>query len=351
MSPTADAATASAPPPPAAAGSADGAVVLNGAGKRFDDEWVLRDLDLAVAPGTILGLIGPSGCGKTTTVRLVTGVLTPDEGEVRVLGATPSRLGRTERQRLGYLPQHPVLFRSLSLWENLQYHASLNGVRLRGRGRRLHELLDLVDLEGRESTTVEQASGGMRRRVALAAALVHAPDLLLLDEPTAGIDPILRRRFWDRFRQLRDDGRTLVVTTQYVGEAADCDQVALLSQGRLLRVGTPDELRRAAYGGELVEVETADRLADDELSALRAIEGVRGDPTWVGRRRFRLLVEDGGTVLPRLVASLTDGGHDVADTEEVEVSWDEVFVRLVEADDRDGDADDRTDRGERGGDG
>lgn len=311
----------------------ESAVVLDDAGKQFDDTWILRNIDLQVESGSILGLIGPSGCGKTSTVRLITGVLSPDEGSVQVLGATPSRLGRTNRQRLGYLPQDPVLFRSLSLWENLQYHASLNGMRMRGRGKRLHQLLELVDLEGDESTTVENASGGMRRRTALAAALLHEPQLLLLDEPTAGIDPILRRRFWDRFRELRDDGRTLVVTTQYVGEAADCDHVALLSEGRLLRVGTPTELKRAAFGGELVEFETAERLTDEQLADVTRLDGVRGDPRIVGRQRVQLLVEDGGNVLPTLVARLRDDGHEVVDTEEVEVSWDEVFVRLVEAGD------------------
>lgn len=330
MSPTAQDDQMAAP----SQGTGDPSVVLDGAGKQFDDTWVLRGLNLTVEPGTILGLIGPSGCGKTTTVRLVSGVLTPDEGEVRTLGRAPSRLRRDERHRIGYLPQHEVLFRSLSLWENLQYHASLNGVRLRGRGDRLRELLELVDLDGQERTTVQDASGGMRRRVALAAALVHAPDVLLLDEPTAGIDPILRRRFWDHFRDLRDAGRTLVVTTQYVGEAADCDRVALMSGGRFLRVGTPAELKRAAYGGERVEVETEDRLSGEELGRLRGVEGVRSHPSRVGHNRVRVLVEDGGTVLSRIVSELGEAGHDVVDTEEVEVSWEEVFIRLVTDDDR-----------------
>lgn len=327
--------------------SDDVAVLLEGAGKSYGDQWAVRDLTLSVPHGTVLGLIGPSGCGKTTTIRLVTGAARADEGTVEVLGRAPTDLTLSERQRLGYLPQLPVLFEDLSLWENLQFHSALNGV-LPPRSRRLRELLELTDLLGDERKLVREASGGMRRRVALAATLVHRPRLLLLDEPTAGIDPVLRRRFWDRFRELRDAGTTLVVTTQYVGEAADCDLVAMMSGGRILTVGTPDELRYGASGGEIVEVRVERGIADDTFARLTAIEGVLDGGERVGADHVRLLVDDGGVVLPAALELLRDEGHEIVDSEEVELDWDDVFVRLLEQDEAESDHS-RQEAGEGGG--
>jgi ABC-2 type transport system ATP-binding protein len=220
-----------------------------GAGKQFDDRWIVSDLDVSIAAGTILGLIGPSGCGKTTTVRMALGVHRPDAGQVRVLGRDPAATPTRERVAIGYLPQRPVLFDELSLRENLNFHASLNGVRWRRRAR-LEQLFDLVDLTGEERKLVRNASGGMQRRLALAATLIHDPPVLVLDEPTAGIDPILRRRLWEHFRDLRDHGRTILVTTQYVDEAANCDVVVVLVEGHVVAIGSPDDLRRRAFPGD-----------------------------------------------------------------------------------------------------
>jgi ABC-2 type transport system ATP-binding protein len=311
-------------------------------GKSFGDTWVLRDVSLRLPAGSILGLIGPSGSGKTTAVRLVNGVYRPDEGEVTVRGRRPAELPTAERQAIGYLPQDPVLFDSLSLWENLNFHASLNGVRFR-RKARLRELLEFVELTGHERKLVRQSSGGMRRRLALAATLVHDPELLLLDEPTAGLDPILRHRLWTHFRELSDEGHTLVVTTQYVGEAADCDLVGLLHAGGLLSLGTPEQLRREAVGGDLIELETERFLPGDVLEAIASRPDVRSDVEVVGSRRIRLVVDDGGSALAELVPWLEDQDVTVTDTEEVVVSYDEVFVRLVQASDGEPSADDEAD--------
>jgi ABC-2 type transport system ATP-binding protein len=218
--------------------------------KSFGDEDALNGIDLTVAPGTILGLIGPSGSGKTTLIRTLTGILGIDDGELSVMGIDPRAFRSRDRRRFGYMPQLSVLFPNLSLLSNLSFVASLYGVPLRRR-RRMREVLEFVDLWEHRRKRLCDCSGGMQRRLALAATLVHGPELLFLDEPTAGIDPILRERFWTRFRELRDSGRTLLVTTQYVGEAATCDVVAVMSEGRILIVDTPDGLRRAAFGDAL----------------------------------------------------------------------------------------------------
>ena len=215
----------------------------------YGEQRALDGIDLRVDAGTIVGIIGPSGCGKSTLVRAITGIERPTEGEVRVFGIDPAAATARQRGRIGYMPQLPVLFPHLTVSSNLSFVASLYGVPWRRRRARLDQLLDLVDLGPHRHKLVAQLSGGMQRRLTLAATLVHDPKLLVLDEPTAGVDPLLRERFWSHFRELRDEGRTIVVPTQYVNEAVSCDAVAVMAAGRLLAVETPDRLVDIAYDG------------------------------------------------------------------------------------------------------
>lgn len=295
-------------------------------GKQFDERWIVRGLNVDVRAGTILGLVGPSGCGKTTTVRLATGVYRPDEGRVVVLGADPSSGPTRRRTAIGYLPQAPALFDDLSLWENLNFHASLNGVPWRRR-QRLDDVLALVELTGEERKLVRDASGGMRRRLALAATLVHDPPLLILDEPTAGIDPLLRRQIWDHFRQLRDEGKTVVVTTQHVNEAAHCDVVVVLDEGRVVAIGSPAELRRRAFGGDVIAITLASSVGEHVLAALDEMGCAQVDV--IDRSRLRLVVDQAPTDLPLIMRHLDEAGIGVKESSEVPVDWDEAFIALV----------------------
>ena len=303
--------------------SPDAAIIdFDGVGKSFGDTWIVRDLDLKVQPGTVLGLIGPSGSGKTSTVRLMNGAYRPDEGSVSVMGSDPTERDLRGRRAIGYLPQQPILFDELSLWENINFHASLNGMGFR-RKDRLRKMLELVELEGDESKQVRAASGGMQRRLALAATLAHDPALLMLDEPTAGIDPILRRRFWDHFHQLRDLGRTLVISTQFVDEASYCDVVGLLSEGRLVALDTPQALKRQASGGDLVEARKDGGLSDHDIDRMLRAPGVTS-ASRTSDESARVVV-DPGTVL--IEAAPDVGLTGVAD---LQADWNDVFVELLD---------------------
>jgi len=225
------------------------AVRMVGVGKRYNGHDAVSGLDLEIPAGRVIGVIGPSGAGKTTTIRLITGSLAPTSGTVEVLGGAPGKLKRRARERMGYLPQKFSLYPDLSVLENVDFVASLYGLVFFRRFRRRKAVLQLVDLWSVRGRRASALSGGMQRRLELAAALVHEPDLLILDEPTAGLDPLLRRVVWDEVHRLRERGVTAIVTTQYVTEAEECDLVVLISEGRRIAFGTPDEL--AAILGRL----------------------------------------------------------------------------------------------------
>jgi ABC-2 type transport system ATP-binding protein len=306
-----------------------GVIACGGLGMSFDGVAVVRNVDLAINAGSIVGFIGPSGCGKTTTVRLLTGLYEPTTGWAKINGTEAARLTDRERQQIGYLPQIPVLFPELSLWENLSFHASMYGLRFRRR-RRLRQLLDWVELREHRDKRVREVSGGMQRRLALAASFVHDPPILFLDEPTAGIDPILRAKFWERFRELRDESRTIFVTTQYVGEASYCDFVGLLSDGELLMFDTPENLRRAAFDGEVVDIEFGPGVYEADLAGVAALPIVLGRPEEVAPRRWRIVVDDADQAQREIGRKLDDSRLPVVEIKEHIVDYDEAFVRVLE---------------------
>jgi ABC-2 type transport system ATP-binding protein len=290
---------------------------------------VLHDITIAIPSGAIVGLIGPSGCGKTTLVQILTGMITPTAGQVRVFENDPATFTVAQRTRLGYMPQLPVLFPNLTVWENLNFAASMYGVAIRGRRRRLRALLDLVDLSDHRAKKMSECSGGMQRRLALAATLVHEPQLLFLDEPTAGVDPILRERFWEHFRALRDRGRTVVVPTQYVGEAVSCDVVAVMAEGRLLVVLPPDQLAGFAYGGHPILVELDGWLPRPVLQRLRESDHVRS--VQVTDAGMKVVVhgdlDDPATHLRQWLAA---AGASVGEITSFEPSYADIFVEIIE---------------------
>ena len=323
-----------APPPPTqqlagapavAASPAAPVVQIDHASKTFDDVVAVQDLSLHVARGTVLGVIGPSGAGKTTTIRMISGAIRPDSGSVRVLGDNPYEFDRRTRESIGYMPQLFVLYPDLTAQENLNFMAALFGILPWRRGQRVREVLELVDLWDARGRRASQMSGGMQRRLELACALVHQPTLLILDEPTAGIDPLLRTRIWQEIARLRETGVTVLVTTQYVSEAEYCDAVALISEGELIAHATPTDLRRLALGGEVIEVGTHEPLDLRRLPQIPGVTSIRQTDA----RQFLVVAQDAGLANPLINDAVEQAGGTVEFSREFRPTFDEVFAALV----------------------
>ena len=300
--------------------------------RTFGEETAVSNVSMTLPQGKIFGFIGPSGSGKTTTVRMLTGALRPTSGELEVMGVDPGRFRKRHRANIGYMPQLFALYPELTVWENLNFVASLYGIPLR-RSERLHQMLDFVEIDEDRSKLARDISGGMQRRLSLAATLLHEPQLLFLDEPTGGIDPVLRRKFWDHFHQLRDSGRTLFVTTQYVSEANYCDLVGVLAEGRLLMVDTPNGLRSRAYGGDIVDLITTEPLRLRFVQMLRELPFVQRPPRHIAANHVRLVVKEAATDVTELVDWARAQELEVQSVEEYQPPFDDVFVELVQEND------------------
>jgi ABC-2 type transport system ATP-binding protein len=223
------------------------AVSAKGVRKRFGALDALAGLDLSIRSGEIYGLLGPNGSGKTTFIRCVAGLVRPDAGEITVLGMTAR--DAVTAGRIGYMTQSAALYADLSVDENLEFFARLEGVA--DADERIESALRTVDLLDRRRSIVSTLSGGMRTRLSLAAALLHEPDLLLLDEPTVGVDPVLRQEFWTHFRGLATRGVTILVSSHVMDEASRCDRLGLIRAGRVLAEGTASDLIRRAGASDL----------------------------------------------------------------------------------------------------
>jgi ABC-2 type transport system ATP-binding protein len=308
------------------------AIKARGLSKQFDDIAVVEDVSFDVPRGSIFGFIGPSGAGKTTTIRLLTGVYTPSAGEVEVLGRNPAKFSQRERARIGYMPQLFVLYPNLTVWENLNFAASLYGMGL-FRGGRIKRALEFVELDGDRRKLARKISGGMQRRLSLAATLVHNPQLMFLDEPTAGIDPVLRRKFWDHFHDLKEEGRTIFLTTQYVTEAEYCDLVGVQNNGRLVMVGTPRELRHRAFGGDLIDLQTDQPFEARAEAVLLGLPFVRSGTIRTGPDSMRIVVDRAENSMPELVLWAQQQKIRVKSMEEHLPSFEDVFIHLVRPED------------------
>ena len=295
-------------------------ITLDRVTKRYGRTTAVRDLSLSVERGEMFGLIGPDGAGKTTTIRLICGLLPADAGGVRVLDLDPVRDHRRMTGSVGYLSQRFSLYGDLSVDENIAFFAEIHGVR--DYGARRDRLLEMMQLAPFRTRLADRLSGGMKQKLALACTLVHEPALIVLDEPTTGVDPVSRREFWKLLSEFLSQGITILMATPYLDEAERCTRVALLHEGRLLALDRPDALR-ATLPGVLFEVIVSDhRRAPD---VLKRIPGVT-DVQMFGERAHVLTDRDNGAAADRLASSLTQAGLTVASVRPLAASLEDVFI-------------------------
>jgi drug efflux transport system ATP-binding protein len=318
-------------PPPVPEGPAPPAtpalaVSTRGLTKRFGDIVAVDHLDLDVRIGELYGFLGPNGAGKSTTLRMLCGILEPSEGAGHVLGIDLARDPERVKSAIGYMSQRFSLYDDLTVGENLAFYARVYEVPRAARTTRIERMVRLADLTGRERQLAGQLSGGYRQRLALACALVHAPRLIFLDEPTAGVDPVSRRTFWALIRQLADEGTTILVTTHYMDEAELCDTLGFIYQGKLIAQGSPERIKADSFRRPVVELEAGDlRAAADALHEWDAIEEV----VRIGSR-LRVIAAHGDA--DTIVQFLRGRGLAVGWARRVEPSVEDVFVSFVDRD-------------------
>jgi len=304
-------------------------VSLKGVTKKFGHVVAVNNINILINSKEVFGLLGPNGSGKTTTMRLILGILAPTKGEVKVLGYKMPMERDKAIKKIGYVPQRFSLYEDLTVLENLEFYGKAFGITGQILWSRIRELLEMFNLWEVRHRLSGKLSGGMKQRLAIATALIHDPELLILDEPTAGLDPPLRRYFWSLFRKLKDYGKTLIVTTHYMDEAERCDRLALMTKGRIAALGTPRELKRLAMGGDVVELLVNSKKALNTILEMNFVKKLLSSKPSTEGVKVKLIVEDASTNIPLIVKDLEDLGFKVLRAKEVFIEFEEVFIRLT----------------------
>ncbi len=292
--------------------------------RRFGDLTAVDDLTLSVSEGEIFGLVGPDGAGKTTTMRLLTTVMDPSSGRAWVAGHDIADEPESIRDKIGYMSQRFALYPDLTVWENMEFYADIYGVPRRGRAEKMDRLLAFSQLTPFRRRYAGRLSGGMKQKLGLACALIHTPKVLFLDEPTNGVDPVSRRDFWRLLYQLLAEKVTLFVSTAYLDEAERCNRIALIDRGRLLAMGTPDEVKKIMRGSILevrcADARTAAGLLRSELKD--AGVGLFGD-------RVHIATETPSQTEPQIRSILQRNGMAVESVMPIDPSLEDVFVSVL----------------------
>jgi ABC-2 type transport system ATP-binding protein len=309
-------------------GTEEVAIRARGLSKRFGTLLAVDGVDLTVPRSSVYGFLGPNGSGKSTTIRMLCGLLTPTAGEIEVLGLKIPEQAEALRKRIGYMTQKFALYEDLTVRENLEFLATVQGLSREQRRTRIDELLNAYNLTDRAKQLAGTMSGGQKQRLALAGATVHKPELLFLDEPTSAVDPESRRDFWEKLFDLADAGTTILVSTHYMDEAERCHRIAILDTGRLVADGTPAELTKALAG------RTVGIRAGEPRKAQAALHTAQGviSVAQIGNE-LRVLTEAGGAIEAQLQAFLRSKGIE-AEVVPIDPNLEDVFVSATHLEDK-----------------
>lgn len=292
--------------------------------RAFKTVVAVDGLTLRIEPGEIFGLLGPDGAGKTTTIRLLAAIMDPTSGWAKVAGFDTVTEPEPIKRRIGYMAQSFNLYGDLSVWENLNFFADVFEVTGAERKARIQRLLDFARLGEFRDRRAAQLSGGMQKKLALACTLIHTPEIIFLDEPTTGVDPVSRREFWDILTDLHLQGITLLVSTPYMDEAERCSRVGLIYQGRLVVCDTPEKVK-AMTEGELLSLWPSDVRRAQE--ALTGLEGVLEVQTYGDQ--LRVFTHDTDGLMERLRSVLAEKGIEVRDIRKTRPRMEEAFISLI----------------------
>ena len=304
---------------------ADAPIVADGLVKRFGAFTAVDHVSFRIERGEIVGFIGPNGAGKSTTIRMLCGLLRPSEGRALVAGIDVARDPEGVREHIGYMSQKFSLYGDLSVAENLRFFGGIYRVPRAELAGRTRYAVEMAGLSGREDALVATLAGGWKQRLALGCAILHRPPILFLDEPTSGVDPESRRRFWDLIAALAADGVTVLVSTHYMDEAEYCNRIALIDRGRLIALARPGELKRRKLGGDLLLLECEPVGA--AIVALEQAPGVR-DAAVFGNS-IHVLVGGGGAASSDIPPFLASRGVTVTRLEPIEPTLEDIFVQMV----------------------
>jgi drug efflux transport system ATP-binding protein len=295
--------------------------------KRFGPFVAVDDLSFGVEEGEVFGLLGSNGAGKSTAIRMLCGLLTPTSGSARVLGLDVGKEAEALKRRIGYMTQRFSLYEDLTVRHNLEFFGGVYGLRGKALDERRTWALAMAGLEGKEELLTRSLPGGWKQRLALACAVLHRPRVVFLDEPTGGVDPLSRRRFWHLIDAMAGEGVTLIVTTHYLDEAERCDRIALMHAGRLVALGSVPELKDVFAGRVLLEV-TCPRFLEAQ-EGLERVEGVL--EVSVFGTKLHVVVEEAEAGRRRIQERLEKDGNVPVTIERIVPSLEDVFIHLIEA--------------------